>query len=601
MEGTPWEAASATEREAVPRQSVAVAHQWAALAAFTGSPPSEEAEEKEGQCIFNPEDSEHLPRKRGRPKKAPSSATGATAPSPATGAPAASSGHPTQSSELQPLRMLPSRKPTPEPAINLAVSFVPQAKKGRLSQSPLHDAMLQGQQLADLAGAVLDEGVLSVAEFYFDPEQYHLASAAVLQATLRLDSAGLQSRLRRLAATLLLQQLHERWLLEQMLVASLPVGSLRFYLDSVAYDETPMKLGIQAVDPKQDHSMQPLMPEAFFGVIPRGRTKAEASIVKLLQTRASFAILVEIPDQCVAIFGQHHSPLQAMPRTTGQALRDCLLISTGVSLEADRFPLKCRSVVCDRAGYNKKGEQLLVQDRGNWCTCVFWCDIRTIAGSFAKTFEGLAAPDITGMLNRALSLRSHGSWTLLRQSLKEEIMSRELLVHEGPCVPEVQAFKKSLLSLAVEDGGLKGLDAVVTLLCSANGNWGLRDQLDFSGKHQAGVSPQRSTSSRSTWLTASWTPSPLTDLWPRHRWTGFKAAICDLLMLQAVHGLLVPAYRRFLRHVQQKPPPGEAQAESAAVPASTSQQQGAGSHADSSMPAPSTKDRAGRSRPGGRL
>ena len=56
---------------------------------------------------------------------------------------------------------------------------------------------------------------------------------------------------------------------------------MRLYLDSVAYDETPMKLGIQAVEADVATNAQPEMAENFFGVTHHGRSRSEVSIVKL--------------------------------------------------------------------------------------------------------------------------------------------------------------------------------------------------------------------------------------------------------------------------------------------------------------------------------
>ena len=533
-----------------------VSQAWADVAAGHALPAVEAPEEMQVQSLFTSDDGPEPPRKRGRPKQARVSAAaaasvGSSLPSSQTSGQAVTgAGTPTARA---------SGGPPPEAvrlvAVDLKGALMPAAKKGRLVQAPLHEAMLQGQKLAECDDANLDEGVLALASFYLDVKNYHLTSAAALQDRLRLDSAGLQSRLRRLAATVVLQQLHERWTLERVIASSLPSGSLLLYLDVVAYDETPMKLGIQTLDRSEQPSAS--MPEAYFGGSSSGRPKAEASIVKLLQTKANYAMLLEIPGEKLAILGPHYSPLQSMPRTTGEALRDCLLLSTGVSLDADKFRLKCRTVACDRAGYNKRGEQLLAQDRGGWCTSVFHCDIHALANSFTKTFEGLASADVTGLLHTALSLKMHGHWSLFRQSITEEIMSREIEVHAGACPPEIMMFKQTILLHVMDDGGLTGLDTVLSLLSAANGNWRLVDRLDFYWETAWGPPPDAKSLKKHLadgilQTLASHRPR----IWPRHRWTGFKAAVCDVLMLEAVHGLLRPSYQRFLTHLQQQPQAG---------------------------------------------
>ena len=116
----------------------------------------------------------------------------------------------------------------------------------------------------------------------------------------------------------------------------------------------------------------------------------------------------------------------------------------------------------------------------------------------------------------------------------------------------------------MDDGGLKGLDGLVMLLAGANGDWRLHDKLEFVWEPAWGQPPSASTLKQhmaNCILDTLLAHRP--RLWPRHRWTGFKAAVYDLLLLEAVHGLLTPSYRRLLRHVQPKgsaPKPPERQA-----------------------------------------
>ena len=49
-------------------------------------------------------------------------------------------------------------------------------------------------------------------------------------------------------------------------------------------------------------------------------------------------------------------------------------------------------------------------------------------------------------------------------------------------------------------------------------------------------------------------------VWPRHRWTGFREALGDLCLLEAIHGLLSPAYQRFLNLLRAGGAPPEAAA-----------------------------------------
>ena len=216
----------------------------------------------EAQSLFSGAAAKPPPRKRGRPKKASSTEPPLSASPQASTTAACSASTLPGPSPGQTRATSTTASPT-EIAVNLQGPLVPQAKRGRLAMSPLHDAMLQAQEIADREPVRHDQGVEALASYYFDPSKYHLASTASLRESLQLDSTAMQSRLRRLAATLLLTQLHERWALERFLTSSLPASSLRLCLDSVAFDETPMKLGIQAVHADPATTPPPAMPEAF--------------------------------------------------------------------------------------------------------------------------------------------------------------------------------------------------------------------------------------------------------------------------------------------------------------------------------------------------
>ena len=94
---------------------------------------------------------------------------------------------------------------------------------------------------------------LQLANYYLNPDTYHLSSGALLQQKFGRSAALLDSRLRRLAATLWLQQTRERELLESRFAATLPPEALLFYLDVSSYDETPMRIALADPQPVSSH------------------------------------------------------------------------------------------------------------------------------------------------------------------------------------------------------------------------------------------------------------------------------------------------------------------------------------------------------------
>ena len=118
----------------------------------------------------------------------------------------------------------------------------------------------------------------------------HLSSCA--GQALADGPGALASKLLRLAASLWLSQYHERYLLEERLCQALPPSALVCYINSGAYDETPMRLSM-----KERLGRLPLGPQAASSSAAAPATlqatgRAEVTIVKVLQTQSTFAYIL---------------------------------------------------------------------------------------------------------------------------------------------------------------------------------------------------------------------------------------------------------------------------------------------------------------------
>ena len=218
-----------------------------------------------------------------------------------------------------------------------------------------------------------------------------------------------------------------------------------------------------------------------------------------------------------------------------------------VSQEADSFRLKLRTVCCDKAGYNRRGEELLAAERGpDWSSTLCPCDIHALAGCHNKTFDQLFGPHITGLLQWALSLRFSHTLETFRTALTQEIQER-LVIAPGQLSPEARQYRQQVLELYV-DSRASALPDMVGLLGACNGDWRRRDVVEFLWSCSDSPPPARSTV---LGLVVSGVLSVLAaskpSVWPRHRWTGFMRSLSDLSLLDCIHGLLTPAYLRCTR------------------------------------------------------
>ena len=433
-------------------------------------------------------------------------------------------------------------------ALDLQRPLQGQTAKGRVAISRLAAALLGASGQGPQAKDARDEAVQTIADTYLNPFEYHLATGVVLQQLLRIDPPAFQARLRRLAASMWIHQHYFRYCLERDLVAKLPPQDLIFYVDSSSYDETPLKLRFKDhVGSAAALISSPELARAFSESSLSDLTQNHTIIAKVLQTRSSFACLVSTSQGLLGLIGDCYHPLQSMSQTTGEVLQECLAKMSCVSQEADSFRVKLRTVCCDKAGYNRRGEELLAADRGpDWSSTLFPCDIHALATCHNKTFDQLFGPHITGLLQWALSLRFAHTLETFRMALTQEIEER-LVIGLGQLSSEARQYRKQVLELFV-DSRAAALSDMVSLLAACNGDWRRRDVVEFLWSSSERPPPARSTVLA---LVVSGVLSVLAaskpSVWPRHRWTGFMRSLSHLALLDSIHGLLTPAYLRCAR------------------------------------------------------
>ena len=198
---------------------------------------------------------------------------------------------------VAPLRAGEATAQARAPTLDLSTFSLSLNKRGcSLLPFKISDCVVLNQWAAG-GTARRDGKVLAIANHYLDPTQYHLASKAVLQQLLGTDPKAMQKRLGRLGALMWFQQLQERHRLEGLLADNFPADCLVCYLEACAYDETPLKIRTKESFLQSPTGIAaPVADVAESQAQTAGLKRSEVVIAKILQTKASFAMLIKHPE-----------------------------------------------------------------------------------------------------------------------------------------------------------------------------------------------------------------------------------------------------------------------------------------------------------------
>eukprot|EP00971_Amphidinium_carterae_P265354 5264037-Amphidinium_carterae.1 len=134
------------------------------------------------------------------------------------------------------------------------------------------------------------------------------------------------------------------------------------------------------------------------------------------------------------------------------------------------------------------------------------------------------------------------SWVLFKEALCDELDAREFEVVPA-LSPDALAYKLKVLELVCDKYTCDVID-IVTLLACASGDWRQTDTYQVCWD-AASCGPPVSMDVMKVNVKRGLLKvlcNSKIQLWPRHRWVGFKQALKDVLLIQAIHGLLVPVY-----------------------------------------------------------
>eukprot|EP00971_Amphidinium_carterae_P014722 290724-Amphidinium_carterae.6 len=236
-----------------------------------------------------------------------------------------------------------------------------------------------------------------------------------------------------------------------------------------------------------------------------------------------------------------------MEKNNAMVLMEALRRLSACTPLSNDFCLKTRVVSSDQASYNKLAEQGIQNEREpwNWTSLSLDCEIHASSRAFAKTYDGLLATDVSGLLNVSLALRSGSNMMVFRRALRQEIEAR-LKIMYGPPPLAAQEYREAFLQTFMTTGAKLLLNRVL-LSRLPNGLWSNPEvevylPLEVKGTVRAADIATLLTSSLCFVLTGS---KP--HLFARHRWTGCDLAIEEVGRLEGIHCLLSGSWVRFMQ------------------------------------------------------
>eukprot|EP00971_Amphidinium_carterae_P158738 3146983-Amphidinium_carterae.1 len=141
-------------------------------------------------------------------------------------------------------------------------------------------------------------------------------------------------------------------------------------------------------------------------------------------------------------------------------------------------------------------------------------------------------------------LATPSAWLVWCLSILLQELEERIVVKAGKCSEDALQHKRVVLSLCLGNS-YQGVATIVQLMLVCNGDWRNTSVVESYWNPASEAEPNASmvvnkvVSCIMQTLAAS-----RPHVYPRSRWTGFKQAVVDLALLEAVHGLLVPTYKR---------------------------------------------------------
>lgn len=362
-----------------------------------------------------------------------------------------------------------------------------------------------------------------------------------------------------LASTFAHVDREHRFCAESALASSLPPEALLAYVEVSTFDETPLKLSLSisdALDPSTSSAAPggggPMAVLQHGPLLPSAGSPRVTTPVKLLQSAAYFGMAVRTQSgEIVLLTGTTHNWLQAVSRTTGECMVVADAQRCAVSEFAHRFQFRCRIGCFDHAASNPRAEKEILARRNEaapgWHSLVFFCEVHMVAGVHRQCFS-ICASDLSGQINVALTLNLGTNLQVFRRVLKEYI-AEKLVVKHGEASRDAELYRRGILRLCLANTS-RAIAKRMNLQLLPNGDWRKRGVIEVFVPQGIKHDRRRVVDVISSALVQSIASARMT-LYPRSRWTKGEKAWGELILMEALHGLLSSVWKRFCQEVGQ--------------------------------------------------
>ena len=423
--------------------------------------------------------------------------------------------------------------------------WLPMAGYSRLAT--LVPQLLSVMDAASRGDAVIDDDVVRLCESAASTEG-RTTSWVALAETLSISGKKAKVVTHRVCATIALRAEALRRRLEAILASEDSSATCVFYNDNSRYDETPMRSRVREAFTQLPSQLRRAdSAAATLGVRDSAVVKVSSvgAVAKIFQTEQSCGMVLKCGAEFVTVVIHGMTLLQALESTKSRVVVAALMQRSAVSQAARAFPFRVRSSCSDKASNNKLAERIIARTRSGWSHNHNDCDVHIVSTCYGKCFEVSFATEIQGLLHTAMSVR-HGTYmTKLRQALYEEVYETLDMRYGEPPLDAIRYRKRMIDTFFAR--GADSARARVLLTMIPNGDWRKGDVVEVyfpiatqdapSRPHVATVAAQA--------LVSAFLHKRL-ELYPRRRWTGADLALDQAAGMEACHGLMSRAYRRFL-------------------------------------------------------
>ena len=420
------------------------------------------------------------------------------------------------------------------------------AELGLVDGVPLLQLLIRTEDVPDTR---LTSRWLEASRHYLN-HKVHIGSLAAEATSLGLDRKNMRM-CRLMSAGLAVELERHFWAsVEERVLGEESTGGVELvaYLEVFQYDGVDLTmatrqrsgLGLNFEVPEEgDEDSAELrreLDELFAGL----GDDVEKGPTRIMNSVHAVAMLIRKNDKFMLLQCDPTTPLQAVDRYTGEAIREAMLqIRIGSEDTRAKAGRRIRLVITDAAGYNLRAERhhprcddtLLIH---------LLCDVHVAARIHGKVFQ-LMDRFVTGMQHVSRALSGGNTMSTFRRAVRRVMVKRLHLIHVAPD-REAQEYKRAVLDqLCGGDFTLAPLRAALDKY--ASGDWRKKGTWEYLARPgETRTSVLKAMLKDLVPLLAGHCPLSF----PRHRWTGANHSLRDLGLLQCIHGFMQGAFAEFM-------------------------------------------------------